>query len=70
MRGAMMHFPLTPTHVLERAGTLYGESQIVSRLPDKSLIVTATRIFTGARAHWRGRCRGWVCKRGGASRTW
>ncbi len=37
MRGAMMHFPLTPTHVLERAGTLYGESQIVSRLPDRSL---------------------------------
>jgi fatty-acyl-CoA synthase len=37
MRGTMMNFPLTLTHVLERAGRLYGDSQIVSRLPDKSL---------------------------------
>ena len=33
----MMDFPLTLTHVLERAGRLFGGREIVSRLPDKSL---------------------------------
>ena len=33
----MMDFPLTLGHVLERAGRLFGDSTIVSRLPDKSL---------------------------------
>jgi fatty-acyl-CoA synthase len=33
----MMHFPLTLAHVLERARTLFGASEVVSRLPDKSL---------------------------------
>ena len=33
----MMDFPLTLAHVLERAGRLFGASEIVSRLPDKSL---------------------------------
>jgi fatty-acyl-CoA synthase len=37
MRGTMMSFPLTLIHVLERAGRLFGDSEIVSRLPDKSL---------------------------------
>ncbi|HTD89804.1 MAG TPA: long-chain fatty acid--CoA ligase [Burkholderiales bacterium] len=37
MRGTMMDFPLTLTHVLQRAGRLFGDSEIVSRLPDKSL---------------------------------
>ena len=37
MRGTMMDFPLTLTHLLERAGRLYGDGEIVSRLPDKSL---------------------------------
>ena len=37
MHGTMMNFPLTLTHVLERAGKLYGDSEIVSRLPDRSL---------------------------------
>ena len=37
MQGAMMNFPLTLTHVLTRAGRLYGASEIVSRLPDRSL---------------------------------
>ncbi len=37
MRGTMMSFPLTLTHVLERAGKLFGDSQIVSRLSDKTL---------------------------------
>jgi fatty-acyl-CoA synthase len=33
----MMDFPLTLTHVLDRAGRLFGASEIVSRLPDTSL---------------------------------
>ena len=33
----MMDFPLTLAHVLERAGRLFPTSEIVSRLPDKSL---------------------------------
>ena len=32
----MMDFPLTLQHVLDRAGRLFGTSEIVSRLPDKS----------------------------------
>ena len=37
MRSTMMQVPLSLNHFLERAGTLFGSSQIVSRLPDKSL---------------------------------
>ena len=37
MKGMMMDFPLTLTHILDHAGTLFGASEIVSRLPDKSL---------------------------------
>ncbi len=37
MRATMMNFPLTLGHVLERAGKLFPESEIVSRLPDKTL---------------------------------
>ena len=33
----MMRFPLTLAHIFERAGRLFPESEIVSRLPDKSL---------------------------------
>ena len=33
----MMQFPLTLVHVLRRAGALFGASEVVSRLPDKSL---------------------------------
>ena len=33
----MMDFPLTLGHVLERAGRLFPESEIVARMPDKSL---------------------------------
>lgn len=35
--GTMMQFPLTLAHLLARAGRLFPESEIVSRLPDKSL---------------------------------
>jgi fatty-acyl-CoA synthase len=37
MRSTMMSVPLSLNHFLERAGTLFGRSEIVSRLPDKSL---------------------------------
>ncbi len=37
MKGTMMDFPLTLPHILDHAGALFGRSEIVSRLPDKSL---------------------------------
>src|SRR5471030_1618077 len=37
MQSTMMNYPLTLAHILERAGRLFGASEIVSRLPDKSL---------------------------------
>ncbi|MFT3767269.1 MAG: long-chain fatty acid--CoA ligase [Minicystis sp.] len=37
MPGRMMDFPLTLTHFLERARTLFARSEVVSRLPDRSL---------------------------------
>ncbi len=37
MQSTMMDFPLTLSHLLERAGSLYPEREIVTRLPDKSL---------------------------------
>jgi fatty-acyl-CoA synthase len=37
MLSTMMRVPLSLNHFLERAGTLFGASEIVSRLPDKSL---------------------------------
>jgi len=38
IRSTMQRAPLSVNHLLERAGRLYPESQIVSRLPDKSLV--------------------------------
>lgn len=37
MQSTMMDFPLTLVHLLERAGKLFGQSEIVTRLADKSL---------------------------------
>ncbi|MBI2683007.1 MAG: long-chain fatty acid--CoA ligase [Acidobacteriales bacterium] len=37
MQGTMMQFPLTLSAILERAGTLFPNVEIVSRLPDRSL---------------------------------
>ena len=37
MRSTMMHVPLSLVHLLGRAGTLFAQNEIVSRLPDKSL---------------------------------
>jgi len=38
MNGQMMDFPLTLQHLLERAGKYFGSQEIVSRLPDQSLV--------------------------------
>ncbi len=38
LAGRMMDFPLTLTHFLERARTFFGRTEIVSRLPDKTLV--------------------------------
>jgi fatty-acyl-CoA synthase len=35
--GRMMDFPLTLTHLLERARAIFPKAEVVSRLPDKSL---------------------------------
>jgi fatty-acyl-CoA synthase len=43
MRGLMMHFPLTIPALLERAGGIFGNVEIVTRRPDRSL----------ARSTWR-----------------
>ena len=37
MKSTMMHYPLTLNHILERAGKLFGATEIVSRLADRSL---------------------------------
>jgi len=37
MHSTMMRTPLSLNHLLDRAGRVFGESEIVSRLPDKSL---------------------------------
>jgi fatty-acyl-CoA synthase len=41
----MMDYPLTLTHVLERAGRLFGASEIVSRLPDRAIHRYSYRDF-------------------------
>lgn len=50
MKSTMMGVPLSLNHVLERAGRIYPDSEIVSRLPDKSL-----RRHTYAQFHQRAR---------------
>lgn len=37
MQGTMMHYPLTLSHSLERAGKFFSKAEIVSRRPDHSL---------------------------------
>lgn len=37
MRGTMMNFPLTLTHLLERAGKLFTRVELVTRRPDRTL---------------------------------
>ncbi len=49
LKGTMMDFPLTLPHILDHATALFGKSEIVSRLPDKSLHRTTYSDF-GRRA--------------------
>ena len=37
MQGTMMSYPLTLTHILERAGKLFPRQEVLSRMPDRSL---------------------------------
>src|SRR5688572_11740731 len=37
MQSTMMNYPLTLPHILERAGKLISNVEVVSRMPDKSL---------------------------------
>ncbi len=45
MLGSTMEFPLTLPHFLERAGALFGEVEIVSRMPDRSMFRYRYRDF-------------------------
>ncbi|MGD9536900.1 MAG: long-chain fatty acid--CoA ligase [Alphaproteobacteria bacterium] len=50
MQGTMMDFPLTLRHVFERSRRLFGRSEIVTRLPDKSLHRYTAADFTARAA--------------------
>src|ERR1051326_4211594 len=51
MLGNMMQYPLTLTHMLERAGRLFGDVEIVSRRPDCSVHRTRySEFYRRARA--------------------
>ncbi|MEO7095069.1 MAG: AMP-binding protein, partial [Polyangiales bacterium] len=45
LAGRMMDFPLTLTHLLDRAKTFFPKREIVSRLPDKTLVRGTYRQF-------------------------
>ena len=53
MQATMMKVPLSLNHLLDRAGQLFGRNEIVSRLPDKSLV-------RHTYASWRRRTQGWL----------
>ncbi|SPE31296.1 Long-chain-fatty-acid--CoA ligase [Burkholderiales bacterium] len=38
IRSTMPHVPLSVNHLLERAGRLYPQSEVISRMPDKSVV--------------------------------
>ncbi len=51
MLGTMMNYPLTLPHFLERAGKLFPEVEVLSRLPDRSLHrYTYADVYRRARA--------------------
>ncbi len=60
VKGTMMEFPLTLTHIFDHAGALFGTSEIVSRLPDKSL-----HRYTYADFHRRARALAEALQRAG-----
>ena len=55
MRGMMMDFPLTLVPILERAEKFFGEVEIVSRQPDRSLARPRIATCIAARGGWLGR---------------
>jgi acyl-coenzyme A synthetase/AMP-(fatty) acid ligase len=56
MQSTMMRMPLSLNHVLERAGTLFPESEIVPRLPDRyDFIAEIPRTSTGK--FWKAKLR-------------
>ena len=63
MKSTMMNFPLTLDHVLERAGSLFAKSEIVSRLPDRTL-----HRHTYADFHRRARALGGALQKLGLQR--
>jgi fatty-acyl-CoA synthase len=63
VRSTMMQFPLTLDHLLDRAGKLFGKSEIVSRLPDKKL-----HCYTYADFRKRARALGGALQRLGLQR--
>ena len=46
MRGTMMEFPLVLPALLQRAGKILGDTEIVSYRPDKSSTRTTFRLPT------------------------
>lgn len=58
-----MNYPLTLTHILERAGKLFPEREIVSRLPDRSL-----HRCTFADVYRRARCLAEALQKAGLQR--
>src|SRR5271154_5061868 len=63
MLGTMMDYPLTLTHLLERAGRLFQDQEIVSRLPDHSL-----HRCTYADVYRRARCLAEALQKAGLQR--
>ena len=61
MKSTMMSGALNLSHFLERAGRLFAGREIVSRLPDASLLVAA--VFCGALGWWTVVCLGSVALR-------
>jgi fatty-acyl-CoA synthase len=60
MKGTMMHFPLTLTSLLERAGKLFSKTEIVSRRPDGS-----THRYTYSDLYQRARKLAAILQSGG-----
>ncbi len=63
MLGMMMDYPLTLPHILERAGKLSGNVEIVSRMPDKSL-----HRYTYSEFHRRARALAEALQKAGLQR--
>jgi fatty-acyl-CoA synthase len=63
MQGTMMHYPLTLSHSLERAGKFFPDAEIVSRRPDHTL-----HRYTYADLYRRARALAEALQNGGLKR--